>query len=661
MGQQSLSEREAQILRTAQLMRFRQSGIVLAMLVATLFADPQFCFAQASTTLTNLEQKLFFKNYSDESDEARLARLEKQLFGESMSGAFQDRLNRVVGAASPQVNPDGSISGMNAQKFSGTTSSVAAPSAEDLKSRAEEERQAAMERAKVAVMAAREEQTNKLIETGVSLWRAKRGTEALQYFEQALKLDPHNANALYYAGIVYESKKSYAEALAAYRKASNEDPGNREYSDAVLAVQKLMNSRPAVDPRQAEISKLASEAGDAYKRGEYLSALDLYKQLDQKAPNQPLVKYNLGTLYLHAGQFQRALEYFEIAVKLRPTDQKFQQAYQQLKANVDKADAAERLAEANFNGNRQSAGGAGVGQTKPYGHEAMNIAARGGTAQPGNVSAGGQFTAGGAQSNQQASQQSPAGGSDFINGNGATNQQPVTSKSVAIPPGAGHEPGYAPMTDTNGSLKQWAQAPKAKQQSAPLVPKPASKAPQSRTGQALIAQATSAQSSPPTLGASLAAASSQSQNQSAFQPESQSQFQPLEQAPFQSQIPPGQHPLIPHPLKGAKPLASSSSANGFTPAPSGSSLSNLRQPVSNPLTDLGILASNGRNGVTIAHIGIASRASRAGLLQGDIIRAVDNKVVSTIAQVTALVSKKGPSESITLHVQRKDQMGVVHL
>jgi tetratricopeptide (TPR) repeat protein len=645
MGQISLGELKSNLLLSGRRHHFDHMRIAGVLLISLVAFSPQICFAQSKETLNAIEQKMFFKNYSDESDESRLARLEKQLFGESMVGPFQARLSRVVGASAPQANPDGSMSGMSSGQPSGTTSSSSAPSAADLKARADDERQAAMERAKIAVAAAREEQTNKLIETGVTLWRAKRGTEALQYFEQALKTDPHNASALYYAGIVYESKKSYSEALAAYRKASNEDPGNRDYSDAVMAVQKLMNSRPAVDPRQAEIGKLASEAGDAYKRGEYLSALDLYKQLDQKAPNQPLVKYNLGTLYLHAGQYQTALEYFEMAVKLRPTDQKFQQAYQQLKANVDKSNAAEAVAEQNFNGNN---GGARNGQPRPYGHEAMNIAAQGGW-QSNNMqqSGGNQMSVNGMQSNMQQRGQQPqssqSGGTQTLGSALNEEQQQGSPRNIAIPPGAGHEPGFAPMTDSNGTLQSWA----TNQNKGKPATKPAGAKQPVRTQQPT--QVSFAPASTP---------GAPSDSQGSFQ--SSPQFQGQPQGSNQSQIPPGQHPLVYHPLKGAKPVSPSYDNNSSSSVP-GESMSQLKQPPPNVLTDLGILAVNGKSGVTISHVGIASRASRAGLLQGDIIRAVDSKVISSLSQMTQIISQKKMGETVTLHVQRKDQMGVVHL
>lgn len=77
--------------------------------------------------------------------------------------------------------------------------------------------------------------------------------------------------------------------------------------------------------------------------------------------------------------------------------------------------------------------------------------------------------------------------------------------------------------------------------------------------------------------------------------------------------------------------------------------------------DLGIMAADTKGGVTITHVGIASRASKAGLLKGDYIRAVDNKVVTSYKQLLNIVGKKPYGATVDLHVQRKDQMGVVHL
>ncbi len=642
----------------------RSFGSCLTLLiVVSLLASG--AYAQGGAALAPIEKKLFFKTYDSDSDDARLSRIENNLFGQTMQGSFQERMSRITEAAAPKENPDGSMSGLGSQQSPSTAPS--APSAADLKRQAEEEKQAAMERARVAVQAAKEEQANKQIETGVSLWRAKRSTEALQYFEQALKTDPRNASALYYVGIVYESKKNYVEALASYRKAANEDPGNQEYADAVMAVQKLMNSKPAVDPKQAEISKLATEAGDAYKRGEYLSALDLYKQLDQKAPNQALVKYNLGTLYLQAKHYQDALDQFALAVKLRPSDPKFKQAYQQLKANMDKSDAEEKQSEAAWAGRPEMNGGA------PNMPNGMNNGMPGNNMQNGNMSGNGGMTGyngmqgmpgngmagnnmrtnngmgmpnngmnnGGMQgyTGMQNNGMPNNNGMNGMNGmpnngmsnsmnngmnnsgmpnngfpanNGANNMQgnnnsmqhgsqkpQQASRPVATLPGTGREPGLAPTDNGSSSLNKWAQTQTASR-------------------------------------------------------------------PDMSDIPPGQHPLIRHPLHSAgKPAPNLASNTPSTPLPfqpeKPIAFAPLQQPSANAINELGIEAANTKSGVTITHVGIASRASKAGLLKGDLIRAVDNKVVSNLSQVMSIVSKKGSGAPVDLHIQRKDQMGIVHL
>ncbi len=62
--------------------------------------------------LAAMEQKLFFKSYADEDNEARLARIEKRIFGDAVPGDFAQRLEKVKAAVAPQVNPDGTTTGV---------------------------------------------------------------------------------------------------------------------------------------------------------------------------------------------------------------------------------------------------------------------------------------------------------------------------------------------------------------------------------------------------------------------------------------------------------------------------------------------------------------------------------------------------------------------
>lgn len=325
---------------------FAKSSVVNLVVGSLILLGAFPCWASQTDkqTIAAIEQKLFFKVYGDDDLDARLRRIEKRVFGDSMAGDFSERLAKVTAAVGPQVNPDGTVSGIGSEP-----QQVVPPPQQHVQPRvpsAKEEADAAVERAKVAVMAAKEEEVAKLLAEGVELWRRKRGPEAIDRFEQVIRLDPHNAEALFSMGIVYESSGNLVEAAASYKRAAQEQPGNKDYQDAVQAVDKKLAARQPLEDKKGELRTLAEEASAAYKRGEYLTALSLYKELDRKAPNQALVKYNIGTLYLSAHDPISALQYYKEAHKLKPGEPRYQQAVDQLDANLKQAEAQQKQTEA---------------------------------------------------------------------------------------------------------------------------------------------------------------------------------------------------------------------------------------------------------------------------------------------------------------------------
>ncbi|HEY9731332.1 MAG TPA: tetratricopeptide repeat protein [Drouetiella sp.] len=302
-------------------------------------------------TLGAMEQKLFFKTYSDEDNEARLGRIEKRIFGDAVPGDFASRLERVKAAVAPQLNPDGTMTGVAPEP-----PTTAAPPPPVQKA----DPQAEMERAKIAVMAAREEEVAKLLAEGVDLWRQKRGPQAIERFEQVLRLDQHNSEAHFNLGVVYESANNLVEASACYHKAEEENPNNRDYHDAVAAVEKKLAARKKTDDKAGELRVLAEDAAAAYKRQEYFSALDLYKQLDAKAPNKALVKYNIGTLYFVTKNYTDALIYYKAALKLEPKEPRYQQAVQQLSANMKQSEESQKQVDQQWQQYQQATGGVGL-------------------------------------------------------------------------------------------------------------------------------------------------------------------------------------------------------------------------------------------------------------------------------------------------------------
>jgi tetratricopeptide (TPR) repeat protein len=296
-----------------------------------------------SRTLEAVERKLFCQTYTEDDFENRLNRVEKRVFGQSIGGTLQQRLDRLTTVAQPQVEPGEVACGSQASPASGAQEAAqvpAEPTATASNSRQSrptpDEDECAIERARVSVMAAKEEEIRELLADGVNLWRAGRGQEAIQKFEQAIRLDPQNAEAHFSMGIIEETQGNLVEAASSYRLASKARPDHANYKAAIGAVEKKLASRQKVETDNADIRRLAEDAIAAYKRGEYLSALDLYKVLDQKTPNQHLVKYNIGTVYLVLKQPDRAIEYYKQARRLNPQESKYAEACEGLEVAISR-------------------------------------------------------------------------------------------------------------------------------------------------------------------------------------------------------------------------------------------------------------------------------------------------------------------------------------
>lgn len=208
------------------------------------------------------------------------------------------------------------------------------------------------ERQRIAVQAAREQEMQDLLQEGARLWRNRHGVEAVERFEQVLRLDPSNAEAHFSIGVIQESLGKYSEALAHYQSARKTNPDNKDYDDAVDAVLKRLQSQRNT-PAPAN-KGLFDQATAAFKRGEFFSALDLFKQADAKTPNQPLVKYNIGSCYLMLKDHFNALENFKLAKELEPTNEKFNRAFNELSAEIKKNEAATQAVQQEYGGGAAS-------------------------------------------------------------------------------------------------------------------------------------------------------------------------------------------------------------------------------------------------------------------------------------------------------------------
>jgi len=80
-----------------------------------------------------------------------------------------------------------------------------------------------------------------------------------------------------------------------------------------------------------------------------------------------------------------------------------------------------------------------------------------------------------------------------------------------------------------------------------------------------------------------------------------------------------------------------------------------------PSAAFGLLVRNTKGGAEISSVGLASRASKKGLLRGDIIKAVDGNVIESSNQLQQMLMQKGPSDQVQLLIQRGQKLGQVVL
>jgi tetratricopeptide (TPR) repeat protein len=302
--------------------------------VAPLLFVRVFAASENETQVSKFENRLFFRDYDGESLSDRLSRIEKQIFGETFTGSIEERVSRIATSLPPEKRKPAPPPMAPAP--------APTPSAASQPQTMQEDEETEAERKRAAVMAAREEEVAKLLAEGVEAYRAKNTAMAINRFQQVVRLDPQNAQAYYSLGIAMEANNSFGEALKCYEHASAIDPSNKDYVQALKLTEKKAVGEKKEIEKDAQLKRLSDEAAQAYRNQQFISALDLYKQLDERRPNNANTKFNIGTVYLSMNHYASAIDYYREACKLKPDEPKYAEALQRLEANVSK-DENERL------------------------------------------------------------------------------------------------------------------------------------------------------------------------------------------------------------------------------------------------------------------------------------------------------------------------------
>ena len=130
-----------------------------------------------------------------------------------------------------------------------------------------------------------------------TLWVNGKFTEpnkAIEYLNNAIKLQPDYARAYYNRGLAYDDLGQYQRAIVDYNEVIHLKPKNAvAYHNRGLAYDNL---------------------------GQHQRAIEDYNEAMRLQPNDAITYYNRGRAYADVGQYQRAIEDLNEAIRLQPND-----------------------------------------------------------------------------------------------------------------------------------------------------------------------------------------------------------------------------------------------------------------------------------------------------------------------------------------------------
>ncbi len=170
-------------------------------------------------------------------------------------------------------------------------------------------------------------QSGPYVKIGIIHLKQGRIDEAQQDLEKALKVNPHDRNALQHLGLIYEHKQDYPDAIVHYRKGL-EGTGATFYGIA-LNLARLLNQEKRYDeaidvlaPRLPISSDIVEGhmllAASYYQTSQFKVARDRFERVLALQPDSREARLGLGMALRKSGDAAAALKQFEALLKKDP-------------------------------------------------------------------------------------------------------------------------------------------------------------------------------------------------------------------------------------------------------------------------------------------------------------------------------------------------------
>ncbi len=135
--------------------------------------------------------------------------------------------------------------------------------------------------------------------------------DAIERYDEAIRLDPEDADAYIKRGNSYYKLTQYKRAIEDYDKALLIDPGNRTataWRDRVVLILSII------------VDQYFNSAYYCADKGDYQKAVEFYNEAIRLNPQDAMAYNNRGWAYNELGQHERALRDFDEAIRLSPDD-----------------------------------------------------------------------------------------------------------------------------------------------------------------------------------------------------------------------------------------------------------------------------------------------------------------------------------------------------
>ncbi len=160
---------------------------------------------------------------------------------------------------------------------------------------------------------------------GVAYNRLGRNEDAIRVLEKARILDPKDMNTISQLALIYDGMKKFEESDSLYEEALRLDPDNHlilnnygySLSERNLQLERALEmSKKAIEQQPENQSYLDTIGWVYFKLGKYSEAEKYVKKAIEKGNPDSVLFEHLGDIYSHMNDPERALEQWNIALKL---------------------------------------------------------------------------------------------------------------------------------------------------------------------------------------------------------------------------------------------------------------------------------------------------------------------------------------------------------